>query len=40
MDPTTGTIALTDYYIMKSAGGTVTIGACDPEDATAISVAR
>jgi len=40
MDPSTGTAALTDYYIMKSAGGTVTIGSCDPEDATAISVAR
>ena len=40
VDPSTGTDALTDYYIQRAANGTVTIGACDPENATAISVSR
>lgn len=40
MDPSTGTAAETDYYITKSAGGVITIGACDPEDAATISVSR
>lgn len=40
LDPSTGTAAKTDYYISKSAGGVITIGACDPEDASTISVAR
>ncbi|RJR31600.1 prepilin-type N-terminal cleavage/methylation domain-containing protein [Candidatus Parcubacteria bacterium] len=32
--------ANTDYYIMKSANGRITVGACDPERAAAISVTR
>jgi len=40
IDPSTGTAANTDYYIMKSTGGRITAGACDPERATAISVSR
>lgn len=34
-DPSTGTAANTDYYISKSATGTVTVGACDAEGAGA-----
>lgn len=30
-DPSTGTAANTDYYISKSATGTLTVGACDAE---------
>lgn len=30
-DPKTGTDANTDYYIMKDANGSITVGACDPE---------
>ena len=40
IDPSTGAAAETDYYISKAATGVVTIGACDPESAAAISVAR
>lgn len=40
MDPSSGTAAKTDYYISKAATGVITIGACDPENAAAISVAR
>jgi len=40
MDPSTGTAAETDYYIMKSSTGVLTVGSCDPEKATTISVAR
>lgn len=39
-DPSTGTAANTDYYIMRSAAGALTVGACDPEGGSAISVAR
>lgn len=39
-DPSTGTAAETDYYITKSAAGAITIGACDPEGGSAISVTR
>ncbi|MFA5076493.1 MAG: prepilin-type N-terminal cleavage/methylation domain-containing protein [Patescibacteria group bacterium] len=31
MDPSTGTAAETDYYLMKSSAGAITVGACDPE---------
>lgn len=31
VDPSTGTAANTDYYISKSATGTLTVGACDAE---------
>lgn len=30
-DPSTGTDALTDYYLMKDANGSLTVGSCDPE---------
>ena len=39
-DPTTGTAANTDYYINRDANGRLTVGACDPEQASAISVTR
>jgi len=39
-DPSGGTAAKTDYYITKSATGAITIGACDPEGGSAISVSR
>ncbi|MFA6520811.1 MAG: prepilin-type N-terminal cleavage/methylation domain-containing protein [Candidatus Gracilibacteria bacterium] len=31
VDPSTGTAANSDYYISKSATGTLTVGSCDPE---------
>lgn len=40
-DPSTGTAANTDYYIMRTATGALTVGACDPENTPAgISVQR
>lgn len=39
-DPSTGTVAKTDYYIMRASTGVLTVGVCDPEKATAISVSR
>lgn len=35
LDPSAGTAANTDYYILKSATGTLTVGACDAEGAGA-----
>ena len=35
VDPSTGTAANTDYYVSKSATGTLTVGACDAEGAGA-----
>lgn len=40
MDPNSGTAAKTGYYIMKATTGSLTIGACAPEKATAIKVSR
>ena len=40
LDPSSGTDALTDYYIQRAANGTVSVGACDPENASSISVSR
>lgn len=40
MDPDSGTSANTDYYINKTTGGRILVGACDPENAGAISVRR
>lgn len=31
MDPSTGTAANSDYYLMVDSNGAVTVGACDPE---------
>jgi len=39
-DPRTGTAANTDYYINKAGNGRITVGACDPEQTSAISVTR
>ena len=39
-DPKTGTAANTDYYINKTTGGRLLVGACDPENAGNISVRR
>lgn len=39
-DPRTGTAGNTDYYINKTASGRITVGACDPEQTTTISVTR
>ncbi len=39
-DPSTGNASSTDYYIYRPTANTVTIGACDPEKATTISVSR
>ena len=39
-DPSTGTDAKTDYYITKSSAGAITIGACDPEGGSAISLSK
>lgn len=40
MDPSTGTAVETDYYINKTANGRIVVGACDPENASAISISR
>ncbi|MFA5945312.1 MAG: type II secretion system protein [Patescibacteria group bacterium] len=39
MDPTSGAATKTDYYLIKNASGTLTAGACDPENAP-ISLSR
>lgn len=39
-DPSSGTDAKTDYYIIKNSTGTVEVGACDPEGGSAINVVR
>ncbi len=39
-DPSSGTAAKTDYYIVRASSGTLSVGACDPEAATAITVSR
>lgn len=40
IDPSTGTAAETDYYIIRNTSGTLTVGACDEEGADAISGSR
>ena len=39
-DPSTGSATTTDYYILRPTTSTITIGACDPEGSSAISVSR
>ena len=39
-DPSTGSAADTRYYINKTTGNRVEVGACDPERVTSISVKR
>lgn len=40
LDPNSGTAANTDYYINQTGNGRITVGACDPENASTISVSR
>lgn len=39
-DPNGGTASKTDYYIKRAGGGVITVGACDPENASTIEVSR
>ncbi len=39
-DPSTGTAAESDYYLSRSATGTITVGACDAESGETIVVSR
>lgn len=39
-DPSGGTDAETDYYVIRNTSGTVTVGACDPEGGSAITLVR
>ncbi len=39
-DPSTGSAANSDYYAYRSSAGIVTVGACDPQEATEIAVSR
>lgn len=40
MDPLTGTSTNTDYYINRTSGGRILVGACDPELAGSLTVTR
>lgn len=40
MDPSTGVAAETDYYLIRTAAGTITVGSCDPEVEAAITLTR
>lgn len=40
MDPSTGTAAETDYYIVRNSAGTVTVGTCDGENGVATVLTR
>ncbi len=40
LDPQSGTVANTDYYINKDANNRVTVGSCDPQLSAVISVTR
>ncbi len=39
-DPSSGTAAETDYYVIRNSTGTMTVGACDPEGGSAITLSR
>lgn len=39
-DPSSGSAAFTDYYITRNASGTLTVGACDAEGGSTISLSR
>lgn len=39
-DPSTGTDLLTDYYVIRSATGTIEVGACDAEAGAVVKVVR
>lgn len=38
MDPVSGLATNTDYYVNRTAGGRIVVGACDPEDENGASV--
>ena len=40
MDPSTGTAAITDYYVRKLPSGRLEVGSCDPEQGEVITVTR
>lgn len=40
IDPSTGLASNTDYYINRTGNNRITVGACDPENASSISVSR
>ncbi|MFT7507563.1 MAG: prepilin-type N-terminal cleavage/methylation domain-containing protein [Acidimicrobiales bacterium] len=40
MDPSTGTLTNTDYYVNRNAAGRIEVGACDPEQAAVITITR
>ena len=40
IDPSSGAAAKTDYYLIRAVNGSFTVGACDPEGGSAISVSR
>ncbi len=40
MDPSSGTAAETDYYLIRNTAGTIEAGSCDPEAAATISVTQ
>lgn len=39
-DPSTGSVANSDYYLSRTTAGTITVGACDPEVGETIVVSR
>jgi prepilin-type N-terminal cleavage/methylation domain-containing protein len=39
-DPIDGEVGATGYYFVKNSEDSLTIGACDPEDATSIEITR
>ncbi len=40
MDPSSGTAAETDYYIIRNTSGTITVGACDAEGGSTVTLSR
>lgn len=40
LDPSSGTAAETDYYMIRNSTGTITVGACDPEGGSAVTSSR
>lgn len=39
-DPSSGTVANTDYYVNTTTGGRLIVGACDPEQSATIEIER
>lgn len=40
MDPSSGAAAETDYYIIRNTAGTITVGACDAENGSTVTLTR